>query len=878
MRFAARNVMRCRTILNEVFTLRSKGASHLKFLYFCKNFSMIYPSDFENKIGFKAIRERLNELCISEMGKEFVGKMCFSTDVDEIHTYLRLIEDFQTLMQDGVPFPVRDYNDLREEFKHLSIDGTVISLDSMFALKPTLSALFYVFKFFKSESSEKVPYLKALAEGISIDNHIFTEINRLIDDKGEIPDNASAELAEIRRDIRRKQSSIDHRMHKILVEAKNSGWTDSTAEMTIRNGRPVIPVRAADKRELRGFIHDESATGQTVYIEPAEIFETNNEIKELEYAERREINKILLAFTKILRPEIPNLTMAWRLLGLLDFIRAKALLSHEFNCVIPELTDEPMFDWIEARHPLLEQKLKGQGKQITPLDLRLGVSRHFERNEVESRNLRQNDSDNSSGGDFSIPLRSSRNDVGRILVISGPNAGGKSVCLKTIGLIQYMLQCGLAIPVKIDSKCGIFHDMFIDIGDEQSLENDLSTYSSHLINMKELLEHGNERTLFLIDEFGTGTEPQLGGAIAEAILLKMNEKMSFGVVTTHYANLKLLADNHPGIVNGAMLFDTRYLQPLYVMMIGKPGSSFAFEIAKKIGFPNEILDSAAEISGREHLDFDQQLQQLEIEKKEVRKKEYELKVADKLLDEVVTKYKNHLAEIEKKKKQLLHEANKEAQALIDGANAKIERTIREIKEAQAEKNRTKELREELKEMKQNLVNEEKNLSKQLKTDEKEVISEELKVGDMVCINELEVVGELLAITDTDVTIQFGDVRLRTTTDKLRKISRSQARKAQQNPSYLRKSIMNDINEKAQKFNLTLDVRGQRGDEAVDNVAKYIDEATLLSIKEVSILHGKGNGILRKLIREYLSKQSCIQNFSDASLETGGAGITRVTLK
>ena len=802
---------------------------------------MIYPSDFENKIGFKAIRERLNELCISDMGKEFVDKMSFCTDVDEIRTYLRLIQDFQTLMQDGVPFPVRDYNDLREEFKHLSIDGTVISLESMFALKPTLSALSYIFKFFKSEASEKVPYLKALAEGITIDNHIFTEINRLIDDKGEIPDNASAELAEIRRDIRRKQSSIDHRMHKILVEAKNSGWTDSTAEMTIRDGRPVIPVRAADKRALRGFIHDESATGQTVYIEPAEIFETNNEIKELEYAERREINKILLAFTKILRPEIPNLLMAWRLLGLLDFIRAKAMLAHEFNCVIPEIIDEPMFDWIEARHPLLEQKLKGQGKRITPLDLKLG-------------------------------------DNNRILVISGPNAGGTSVCLKTIGLIQYMLQCGLAIPVKIDSKCGVFHDMFIDIGDEQSLENDLSTYSSHLINMKELLEHGNERTLFLIDEFGTGTEPQLGGAIAEAILLKMNEKKAFGVVTTHYANLKLLADNHPGIVNGAMLFDTRYLQPLYVMMIGKPGSSFAFEIAKKIGFPNEILDSAAEISGREHLDFDQQLQQLEIEKKEVRKKEYELKVADKLLDEVVTKYKNHLAEIEKKKKQLLHEANKEAQALIDGANAKIEKTIREIKEAQAEKNRTKELREELKEMKQNLANEEKNLSKQLKTEEKEEIANaDLKVGDMVCINELEVVGELLAITDTDVTIQFGDVRLRTTADKLRKISRSQARKAQQNPSYLRKSIMNDINEKAQHFNLTLDVRGQRGDEAVDNVAKYIDEANLLSIKEVSILHGKGNGILRKLIREYLSKQQCVQSFNDASLETGGAGITRVTL-
>ncbi len=803
---------------------------------------MIYPSDFEKKIGFNIVRGRLNELCISEMGKELVEKMSFCTDADEIGTHLRLIQDFHTLMQDGVPFPVRDYNDLREEFKHLSIDGTVISLESMFALKPTLSALSYIFKFFKSESSEKVPFLKALAEGISIDNHIFTEIERLIDDKGEIPDNASAELAEIRRDIRRKQSSIDHRMRKILTEAKSSGWTDSNAEMTIRDGRPVIPVRAADKRALRGFIHDESATGQTVYIEPAEIFETNNEIKELEYAERREINKILLAFTKILRPEIPNLLLSWRLLGLLDFIRAKALLSHEYNCVIPEITDEPMFEWIEARHPLLEQKLKGQGKHITPLDLKLG-----------------------------------KDD--RILVISGPNAGGKSVCLKTIGLLQYMLQCGLAIPVKIDSKCGIFHDMLIDIGDEQSLENDLSTYSSHLINMKALLEQGNERTLFLIDEFGTGTEPQLGGAIAEAILLKMNEKRSFGVVTTHYANLKLLADSHPGIVNGAMLFDTRYLQPLYVMMIGKPGSSFAFEIAKKIGFPNEILDSAAEISGREHLDFDQQLQQLEIEKKEVRKKEYELKVADQLLDEVVTKYKGHLADIEKHKNRLLKEANKEAQALIDKANAKIERTIKEIKEAQAEKQRTKELREELKEMKNDLVKDAEVIAKKLKAEEKEeVFSQELKVGDTVCINELEVIGELLAISDTDVTVQFGDVRLRTTADKLRKISRSQARKAQQNPSYLHKSIMSDINEKAQHFNLTLDVRGQRGDEAVDNVAKYIDEANLLSIKEVSILHGKGNGILRKLIREYLSKQSCIQSFNDASLETGGAGITRVTLK
>ena len=803
---------------------------------------MIYPKDFENKIGFKSVKNRLTELCISDMGKEFVEKMRFCPDIAKIKTRLSQIEDFLLLLQHGVPFPIRDYNDLRSDFKHLSIEGTIISVESLFALKPTLSALSYVFNFFKSESSDKVKSLKALAAGIEIDRHLFTEIIRLIDDKGEIPDSASPELAEIRREIRRKQTSIDRRMRKILTDAKAAGWTDSSAELTIRDGRPVIPVKAADKRALRGFIHDESATGQTVYIEPAEIFDTNNEIRELEYAERREINKILLAFTQLLRPEIPELLKAWNLLGLIDFIRAKALLSIEYKCVIPEIKDEPMFLWRQARHPLLEQKLKAQNKHITPLDLSL-------------------DKDN------------------RILVISGPNAGGKSVCLKTIGLVQYMLQCGLAVPMEIDSKCGIFHDMFIDIGDSQSLENDLSTYSSHLLNMKELLSQANKRTLFLIDEFGTGTEPQLGGAIAEAILLKLNEKKSFGVVTTHYANLKLLADNHEGVVNGAMLFDTRFLQPLYIMMTGKPGSSFAFEIAKKIGFPQDILNDAAEIGGKEHLNFDQQLQQLEIEKKEIRKKEYELKVADDLLNEVVTKYKNLLGDLEKRKNTLLKEANKEAQSLIDKANAKIERTIREIKEAQAEKERTKELRQDLKGMKQKLEEDAKVISKNLKIEEKEKKNEQdLQVGNMVRINEMEVVGEIVAISDTDLTIEFGSVKLKTTADKVVKISKKEAKKSISNPTYLRKAIMEDINEKAANFNLTLDVRGMRGEEALDAVSKYIDDASLLCIKNVSILHGKGNGILRQLIRQQLSKMSCVQQMQDASLETGGHGITRVTLK
>ena len=803
---------------------------------------MVYPDNFEQKIGFNIIRERLKELCISVMGIENVDNTKFSSDIVHIEEQLLQVEDFRRLLSNGMPFPVIDFFDLRNVFKHLSIAETVIDIESLFALKQALRSLSRIMEFFKSEVSLTVPYLKVLSEGIEINKQIFIDTERLIDDKGEIPDNASPVLAEIRGEIRRKTSSIDRRMQQLLVNAKNKGWTNANDELTIRNGRLVIPVKASDKKSLRGFIHDESATGQTVYIEPAEIFDTNNEIKELEYAERREIHKILLSYSRTLRPELPSLVMAWHLLGMIDYIRAKAIFADNIDVAIPQVNDSLIFDWKQAKHPLLEHKLKSQGKEIVPLDLHL-------------------DADN------------------RILIISGPNAGGKSVCLKTAGLLQYMLQCGIAVPMHKDSCCGIFHNMFIDIGDEQSLENDLSTYSSHLLNMKHLLEAADDRTLFLIDEFGSGTEPQLGGAIAEAILLKLNDKKAFGMVTTHYANLKLLADDNEGIINGAMLFDTRFMQPLYIMMTGRPGSSFAFEIARKTGLPKDILTIASNLSGKGHLSFEQQLQQLEIEKKELRKKENELKVADSLLDEVVTKYKKLLADLEKNKTQLMKKANKEAQQLIDNANAKIENTIREIKEAQAEKERTKELRNDLKKMKDKLIKDEKTLEedKKINSQEKE-LNEKLKVGDTVCINEMEVIGELIDIKDTDITIRLGTVNLRTTADKVRKISKATARKAANNPSFLRKNIMNDLNEKAANFNLTLDLRGKRGEEALNETEKYIDEAVLLSIKEVNILHGKGNGILRRIIRDFLSKNSNIKEFHDATLETGGTGITKVTLK
>ncbi len=793
---------------------------------------MIYPRNFEQKIGFSGIRQMMTAHCISAMGLEKAQAMSFSSDKTIIVKSLEQTDEFIRLLQQGVPFPMHDFHDLREAFHQIQIAGTCLSVEDLFALKPSLNVVEAVLRFGHSENAEGFPQLKALIEDLYIERKVFTEANRLVDDKGEIPDNASEELMDIRQQIRRKQGGIEHRIRRIMADAKTAGWVDPKSEITIRDGRMVIPIKAADKRAIRGFIHDESATGQTVYIEPAEIFETSNEIKELEYAEKREIHRILLAFTKLIRPYLTELRKAWDLLGELDFIRAKALLAQELNATKPAIKETACCNWLQARHPLLEQKLKQQGKQIVPLDLKL-------------------DEDN------------------RILVISGPNAGGKSVCLKTTGLIQYMLQCGLMVPMRVDSECGLFKNLFIDIGDEQSLENDLSTYSSHLLNMKVFMEHADPQSLFLIDEFGTGTEPQLGGAIAEAVLLDLNKKKAFGMVTTHYANLKLLADSNEGIVNGAMLFDIKYMQPMYIMTTGKPGSSFAFEIAKKIGFPKQILEDAQNITGDQHIKFEKQLQQLEVDKKALRKKEQDLRIADSLLSEVVTKYKNLLTELESKKKQYLRDAATEAQELIQKANSQIERTIREIKEAKAEKEKTKEVRQQLEDTRREIAQKAKELAEAKK---KEEDAETLKVGDTVCIDEMQVVGIVQTISDTDATILFDSIRLRTSPEKLRKVTRAEGRKALKR---WQSGITEDLSEKAKHFELTLDIRGHRAEEALDIVDKYLDEAKLLSIKEVSILHGKGNGILRKLIREKLSHMHDIERFEDASLETGGTGITRV---
>jgi DNA mismatch repair protein MutS2 len=652
-----------------------------------------------------------------------------------------------------------------------------------------------------------------------------------------------------------------------MTEARKAGLVAEDAEVTIRNGRMVIPVLASGKRQLQGFIHDESATGQTVFIEPSEVFDLNNEIRELENSERREIINILIAFTDRVRPESDALFRAYDFLGYIDFIRAKAKLALKINGVKPILKPTPLFSWRNARHPLLYLSHKEQDKPIVPMDLDL-------------------------------------NRKDRILVISGPNAGGKSVCLKTAGLLQYMLQCGLLIPMEENSEAGIFQKIFLDIGDEQSLENDLSTYSSHLINIREFIANSDRNSLFLIDEFGTGTEPHLGGAIAEATLHTLNKNKAFGVVTTHYANIKLMADKEAGILNGAMLFDTNEMKPLYVLRTGKPGSSFAFEIARKIGFQEDVLDHAASITGYSQVDFEKQLQELETEKMKLEKEKVKFGVADDFLAETIEKYEKLISGLNEKKSEIISEARKEAAEILGGANRAIEHTIKGIREAEAEKEKTKELRRKLEKEKEVLLNKEqgnkgtrnkevgsrklksgrRNLKREIRPEPRASSAEPgyLKgtpeVGDWVEITTYGTKGEVTEIIGKKAKVYSGSVTIEVKLSDLKRISAYRSPVAGHRRGGNYKNITADINKKAAQFNPTIDLRGKRAIEALDDLKSYIDDAILLSVKEVSILHGKGDGILRNVLREYLQTVDDVEQISDAHVERGGQGITIVKLR
>jgi DNA mismatch repair protein MutS2 len=776
-----------------------------------------------------------------------VDRISFSEDYNMIKKLLEQTEEFRQIIISGNSFPSDHYYDISAELNSISIEGTYLETETLFDLKRSLHTISECVTFFKKDKEEHYPRLKEIAISVDLDHAIIKQIDRIIDDKGKIRDEASPELSTIRHELISKQYHVNKRIAQVMNTVRKQGWAPEDIDMTIRNGRLVIPVLAAYKRNIKGFVHDESATGQTVFIEPADVFEMNNDIRELENAEKREIIKILLAFADFIRPFREELRDCFHFLGLMDFIRAKARYAIQTEAFMPNLTDKPLINWRQARHPLLYVSHKAQKKEIVPLDISL-------------------------------------NENARILVISGPNAGGKSVCLKTVGLLQYMLQCGLPVPVKESSEAGIFSNLFIDIGDEQSLENDLSTYSSHLLNMRLFLEHANGTTLFLIDEFGTGTEPSLGGAIAETVLEKLNEKKAYGVVTTHYANLKLLADHEEGIANGAMLFDTAKMKPLYQLSIGKAGSSFAFEIAETIGLQKDVIQKAKEKAGVKQISFDRQLQNLDVQKKELDEKETQLRVADDFLAEMIDKYQKLGADLEKSKKDIIAKARQEAAELLEQTNKIIEHTIRDIKESQAEKEKTKEVRKVIDDFKEKIIEghtpittepESKKEKKREKPALVKVLNTPIEKGDYVRLAGQQLIGEVVGIDTKEALIVFGSTQLKTKLNKLEKVAYGDFKQQSDKTKSSGKMPSLDLNEKLKNFKTSIDLRGMRADESITAIQHYIDDALLLSVPEIRILHGKGDGILRHITHDYLRKIKEVKHFEDEALERGGHGITVV---
>jgi DNA mismatch repair protein MutS2 len=810
-----------------------------------KTNALIYPADFEIKTGFDRIRKMLLERCMSTLGTAQVEKITFSPHLKEIEQWLNQTEEFRQILLLNEPFPQSNYYDPTEDFSQIRPEGTFLEPEVLLDLRLSLETIAGVIRFLgqkKDDEALKYPWLAGLPEGLEFDHELPGMINRIIDEKARVRDNASAELTRIRRALSEMESQATRKINQLLGQAKSQGLVASDAELALRNGRLVIPMPASGKRRIKGFVHDQSATGQTVFLEPEEVFELNNQIRELELDERREIIRILKDFAGRLRPRIPELKKAYQMLGTLDTIRAKARLALDIGGMKPKLSDNPGMEWINARHPLLYLSHKAQGKPVEPLTISLTPQE-------------------------------------RILVISGPNAGGKSVCLKTCGLLQYMLQCGLLVPMEDYSVAGIFQKIFIDIGDQQSIENDLSTYSSHLLNMKYFASRGNAGTLFLIDEFGAGTEPRIGGAIAEAILEQLHNTGAMGVVTTHYANLKLMAGRFDAIINGSMLFDTKNMRPLFRLKTGNPGSSFAFEIARTIGLPIEILERAEEVAGSQDLDFDRQLQDMDLKKNELDEKEKQLRSAEGFLSEMIEKYEALSSELETRKGEILIKARQEAKTLLSGTNKMIEKTIREIREAQAEKERTRQLRKDLdtfSRQQDEALDAGKSTAPKAKPVRIEKAQGPIAVGDAVRVSGQQSIGEVLEISGKQVLVSFGSIKFKTKIDKLEKLKRSSLPKEQ--APRARAKMTFDINEKAAAFNPQVDLRGMRAEDALPKLRRFVDDAVLLGVKHLKILHGKGDGILREIVRDYLQTVPEVERYRDEHPDRGGAGSTVAELK
>lgn len=821
---------------------------------------MIYPSNFEQKTGFDKVRLLVSDKCLSPLGKERVAAMSFSTDYAFISNELDLVDEFVKIQQGETDFPANYFFDVRYSLKRIRPEGTWMDEKELFDLKRSLQTIHDIIRFFQQGEDEEIKYpaLTALAGDILVFPQLVGRIDTILDKFGKVKDSASPELQTIRREMTITMSNISRNLQSILRAAQSEGVVEKDVTPTMRDGRLMIPVAPAFKRKIKGIVHDESASGKTVFIEPESVVEANNRIRELEGEEKREIIRILTDFTNFVRPLVPEILQSYEFLADIDFIRAKALFAIEIQGIRPVVEDKQQLDWARAIHPLLYLSLKKQHKEVVPLDIELTTEK-------------------------------------RLLIISGPNAGGKSVCLKTVGLLQYMLQCGLLVPMHESSRTGLFEHLFIDIGDEQSIENDLSTYSSHLTHMKYFVRNCNERTILLIDEFGSGTEPQIGGAIAEALLNRFNQHKSFGVITTHYQNLKHFAEDTPGIVNGAMLYDRHLMQPLFKLAIGNPGSSFAIEIARKIGLPEDVIAEASEKVGMDYINMDKYLQDIVRDKRYWESKRQNIRQREKKLEDIIARYEKDLSEVNSQRKEIVREAKAEASRILSDANARIENTIREIKEAQAEKERTKQARQELQSFKDSVSDaqeEDDKLARKMaklkeraeRKKQKQKVSAQpvfnrdvIEVGDAVRLKGQTSVGTVMELQEKQATVAFGMIKSTVKLDRLEKVSKNQIKKEIQKSTFVSEQTSDQMHEKRLHFKQEIDVRGMRGEEALQTVTYFIDDAIQVGAQQVRILHGTGTGILRQLIREYLRSVPGVRSFHDEHVQFGGAGITVVEL-
>jgi len=785
----------------------------------------IYPSDFEIKLGFDQIRVKLENYCAGQLGMKEVEQIAFSSDSQSIKTLLKRCRELKQILEKGEAFPLTNYSDPSVYFDTIRIEESFLEEENFLEIVLALRAILAIHKLLRA-SKDEYSELYKLTDQVILTGQLVSSIDDKFNEKGKIKDNASPELARIRKRLREEELRVRKLTDQIFRDSIGQSWVPEGATLTVREGRVVIPILAEHKRKLRGFIMDESATGQTVYIEPAESMEANNEIRDLLHADRREVVKILKELTSLLRDNLEGIKSGCQFLGLIDFNRAKAKLAIDMEADMPMISDHPSMNWILARHPLLHLSLKGK-RQLIPLTVDLP-------------------------------------DDARFLLVSGPNAGGKSVCLKTVGLIQYMVQCGLLVSLYEKSSVGIFKSIFLDIGDQQSIENDLSTYSSHLKNMGFFLENANETTLVLMDELGAGTDPNFGGGIAEAILSSLLQKKVWGVATTHYYNLKLFASNRSDIRNGSMQFDTKKLQPLFQLEIGKPGSSFALEIARKTGLPQATIERAEQIIGKELTGLETLMKTVAEEKQMLAKSQREFSEKERKLGEERNRYQKLNSELEAKKKEIIDRAKTEASTLLKETNREIEKTIRHIRENKAEKKETRKVRQGLEQLADKVQPQtvKVNLSPQL-----------LKEGDKVRLIGQEVTGTLVAIKGKQAEVEFGSAR---TTVKLNQLVRSDLIE----PTSVNKarSLGVDVMRKQSSFVSTLDLRGKRAEEVVPELDRFLDDAILLSQGELKILHGKGEGVLRKIVRERLKAVKEVASFADEHVERGGAGITVVVLK